>query len=389
MQRFLIIGAVALVAGSMGVTQVATMESDLQRLEEFSRIHPQRTALLESEMRTLQAELSRTVDEASDLRESEVNQDSILQRRIVSLEASLLRATEKLETQSNALFALEQGPRDVQRQLNHFEEDLQIRARATEAMLAATQDQFERIISLVSEDTAEQDEGIEGRWQDIVAPTVQLSGETTVGSGVLLTSRHLGKGAGYETLLITSWHVVRDILADAGSNSAPVPVSVFDLNGDVRSLTASLLCREVKMDAALLRLNTRKRLNHGATLATREDLDSRRVFHNLYAVGCPLGNDPIPTRGEIVDLTHVVDGTSYWMISAPTYIGNSGGGIYDAQSGRLMGLFSKIYTHGNVRPTVVPHMGLVTPLGPFYDWLEETGNAQVLEGPDGTTLIPR
>ena len=154
------------------------------------------------------------------------------------------------------------------------------------------------------------------------------------------------------------------------------------MNGEVRSLTASLLCREVKMDAALLRLNTRKRLDHGATLATHEDLDSRRVFHNLYAVGCPLGNDPIPTFGEIADVRHVVDGESYWMISAPTYIGNSGGGIFDAENHRLLGVFSKIYTHGALRPTVVPHMGLVTPLDAIYGWLETVGFAHVIPGKD-------
>lgn len=389
MQRFFLLGAVALVAGSMGVTRVATMEGDLQRLEEFSRLNPQRTTLLEGELHALQAKLGRAVDEVAEMRDSDGHQDKLIGRRIASLEAALQRATERLRTQSNALFALEQGPGDVQQRLTSFEADLQLRAKATEAMLAATQDQFERLNDLVGDDTSAADEDVIGRWRDIVAPTVQLSGETTVGSGVLLTSRHLGKGAGYETLLVTSWHVVRDILADAGSDEAPVPVAVFDMQGNVRSMTASLLCREVKMDAALLRLNSRKRLDHGATLATRQELDSRRVFHDLYAVGCPLGNDPIPTRGEIADLTHVVDGTSYWMISAPTYIGNSGGGIYDAGSGRLMGLFSKIYTHGSVRPTVVPHMGLVTPLGPFYDWLEETGNARVDEGPNGTVLIPQ
>jgi hypothetical protein len=68
------------------------------------------------------------------------------------------------------------------------------------------------------------------------------------------------------------------------------------------------------------------------------------------------------------------------MISAPTYIGNSGGGIFDAQTHELLGIFSKIYTHGNLRPTVVPHMGLVTPLITVYDWLERTGHGDLVPG---------
>jgi hypothetical protein len=63
------------------------------------------------------------------------------------------------------------------------------------------------------------------------------------------------------------------------------------------------------------------------------------------------------------------------MISAPTYIGNSGGGIFDAESHELLALFTKIYTHGTVRPMVVPHMGLATPLIAVYDWLDRVGYA--------------
>jgi hypothetical protein len=68
------------------------------------------------------------------------------------------------------------------------------------------------------------------------------------------------------------------------------------------------------------------------------------------------------------------------MISAPTYIGNSGGGIFDAESHELLGIFSKIYTHGSVRATIVPHMGLVTPLEKIYDWFETTEYGYLAQG---------
>jgi hypothetical protein len=76
------------------------------------------------------------------------------------------------------------------------------------------------------------------------------------------------------------------------------------------------------------------------------------------------------------------------MLSAPTYIGNSGGGIFDAKSHQLIGVFSKIYTHGNLRPTVVPHMGLATPMHQVYEWIEKEklGRLVANEG-HGPTLI--
>ena len=78
------------------------------------------------------------------------------------------------------------------------------------------------------------------------------------------------------------------------------------------------------------------------------------------------------------------------MISAPTYIGNSGGGIFGADDRCLLGLFSKIYTHGALRPVIVPHMGLVTPLVEVYDWLEERDLATIEELPTGgVQLVPK
>jgi len=222
------------------------------------------------------------------------------------------------------------------------------------------------------------DRDVETMWRKLMGPTVQLTGESTVGSGVLLESRPLPDGDGYQNYLLTAWHVVRDILADADALDGPVPVTMYSPEGAKTHFQAELLRFDPELDTALLILDTPERIPFGATLATREELDSIRIFSNIYAAGCPLGNDPIPTFGELADTRHIVDGELYWMTSAPTYVGNSGGGIFDAESFKLIGIFSKIYTHGNLRPTVVPHMGLSTPLTIVYDWLETVGYSELI-----------
>jgi S1-C subfamily serine protease len=215
-------------------------------------------------------------------------------------------------------------------------------------------------------------------WRELVGPVVQLAGETSVGSGVLLPSRPSPEG-GFLTPLLTAWHVVRDIQGDPPDLELPVPVEIYREDGTTRNEKAKLLAHDPKLDVALLELATSDALDFGARLAPRSRLADARIFDAVVAVGCPLGNDPIPTRGEISQTCHEVDGSTYWMISAPTYIGNSGGGIFDARTHELLGIFSKIYTHGTLRPTVVPHMGLVTSLRTIYDWLDRVGYAQ-LEG---------
>ena len=113
-----------------------------------------------------------------------------------------------------------------------------------------------------------------------------------------------------------------------------------------------------------------------------------RVWDQIYAIGCPLGNDPIPTRGAISSIENRLNGTNYWMVNAPTYYGNSGGGIFDAESRALIGVFSKIYTHGRSNPIVIPHMGLCTPITSIYKWLDEQKLAYAIEGhPAGAALL--
>ncbi len=162
-----------------------------------------------------------------------------------------------------------------------------------------------------------------------------------------------------------------------------------DAFGGKRHFTATLIGHDVPLDAALLCVNSTEQFPVGAALPTRQRLNEARVFDSIVAVGCPLGNDPIPTRGHLSDLYHSVSSERFWMISAPTYIGNSGGGIYSDSSHELLGIFSKIYTHGAIRPTVIPHMGLVTPLEEFYDWIDGSQLAEVVEGDDEATIVLR
>jgi len=213
-----------------------------------------------------------------------------------------------------------------------------------------------------------------GRWQNLMGPAVQLAGGGTIGSAVLLPGEP-SKG-GWRTRVLTAWHVVRDIRLGLGED-ALIPVMVYSEDGSVREEEARLLCRDASMDVALLEITSTNARLPAVRLASRERLRAVEVFEPIYAVGCPLGNDPIPTHGQLSDSHHDVDGTNHWMISAPTYIGNSGGGIFHAETDELIGIFSKIYTHGTLRPTVIPHMGLAVPLDEIYEWMEREGYASL------------
>jgi len=209
----------------------------------------------------------------------------------------------------------------------------------------------------------------EGMFREMVAPTIQITGEETVGSGVLVHER--AAAGGYEIFALTAYHVIRNILNE-GSDASDLRVVLYSEAGATEA-AASLLAHDEGNDIALLRIVSDRPAPALAHMLPEERVAGLRVFTPVYTVGCPLGNDPIPTFGEIASTRSVVQGQEYWMINAPAYFGNSGGGIFLATTRELSGLYSKIYTHGRGRPTVISHMGLVTPLSQVREFLTRSG----------------
>lgn len=223
----------------------------------------------------------------------------------------------------------------------------------------------------------------------MLTPTVQLSGDETVGSGVVISSEPRANGTGYDSYVLTAFHVVRNILADDAS-IAKRGITVTIYEGDKKTTRlCDLVAKHAKMDVALCKLRGDARVYSVAKLIAPSRIAEIKIWHPVFAVGCPLGNDPIPTGGFVASLASEVRGTSYWMVNAPTYYGNSGGGIYCGEERELVAVFSKIYTHGSSRPVVIPHMGLCVPMSLVYPWLREKGYGALIPTEDMSTIADR
>ncbi|MGE0144741.1 MAG: trypsin-like peptidase domain-containing protein [Planctomycetota bacterium] len=222
--------------------------------------------------------------------------------------------------------------------------------------------------------------------RELLLPAVQLNGDDTVGSGTLVRSSLDPNTGKVENWVLTAYHVVRNILADTPrAQSEGLPITIYE-EGSKYETRGDLVAFDKDLDTAVLRLRTERQFHHVAKVLTRSEADHVKLWDEIYAIGCPLGNDPIPTRGSIASQSNVLNGVNYWMINAPTYYGNSGGGIYLADSRSLVGVFSKIYTHGRGNPVVIPHMGLCTPIKSVYEWLDREKLSHVLD--QGTLTDP-
>ncbi len=369
---------------ALGTIEIAGMGGRLTVLESRPADDPARVAALERQVVDLSTSLGTSLAAITELSRAS-SRHRELGRGLSDLEADLRETACRLDEQREwfgrlTLLEAEAGPRAIEERIAEFANSVDARWREVGDLAARAQVMADAARADVLNVEREIEHDPDQLWHDLLGPTVQVSGEETVGSGVLLAGAMSATVSDPCTYVLTAWHVIRDRFTNPDAPTPEVPVTLYAPGKRLQTEFARLVDHDAYLDVALLRLETTRRIDVAVRLAPRERLGSVRVFDRIYAVGCPLGNDPIPTWGEVADVNHVVDGQSYWMVSAPTYIGNSGGGIFDAETHELLALFTKIYTHGTVRPMVVPHMGLATPMHIVYDWLDRVGYA-ALEPP--------
>jgi S1-C subfamily serine protease len=274
--------------------------------------------------------------------------------------------------------------RDVTRTqslMDTYVDELRSSSKRAQSTIEATRSELNRVADSVQPDHRELS-------KSMLLPTVQLNGDDTVGSGTLVFSGPNPNTGKNETYVVTSYHVVRNILADTPSARSEGILTTIYSDQDRKDVRADMLVFEQRIDAALLKLRTEQVWPNLANVLSKTDAAKVEVWDPICAVGCPLGNDPIPTNGSISSLKNELNGANYWMINAPTYFGNSGGGIYLAKSRQLVGVFSKIYTHGKGNPVVIPHMGLCTPISLVHDWLGREKFGWVLDSAEVVAVDP-
>lgn len=349
--------------------RVQTLRLELREMREilrdreqaFSAVHTAQEALAE-DYAALQAAHASLVDEAAGLRDRTAELDrerdavQLLLGKIEELELELVEEREQLESriaaESERLQLDLAGVRAAQ-------QDFEARAAAAPVPATST---------------------VAALREQVLGPVFQLSGGEAVGSAVLVGKIDDEDDPHY--LALSCYHVVRDILEGRDDFDDYREVSfraVFTgLDASERAYPVRMIEWDIASDLALLKVETSADLGPVARIAPLDRTEEIGVFREIYTVGCPLGTAAQATRGMITRETWEVAGEPYWMVSSPAYFGNSGGGVFHAETLELVGIFAKIYTHGSYRPQVITHMGLAVPLNRLHSWLTEVGHAELL-----------
>jgi serine protease Do len=205
------------------------------------------------------------------------------------------------------------------------------------------------------------------------------------GSGVVIASRP--KGQGSECFVLTSGHTVADAIGQK---------AIYLLFGRQRGAgtkeTGSLVAyRETAdLDLALLRAESDE-------CVPARPAAPPRLGESIWVVTFPWGRNLVLARGIVSQVNG--DGaldrelTPRLMVDASVSYGASGGGVYNARDGGLIGLVegyrtARVTSQGSERPWYIdvpmPGQTLVTPLSDIRRFLAETGHSELILATPGS-----
>jgi len=130
-------------------------------------------------------------------------------------------------------------------------------------------------------------------------------------------------------------------------------------------------------DWALLRVRDKEnKADWVANMFPLEDIENVHIFDDCYAVGASLGHPPVASNGMITYMDDEIDHFKYWMSSAPTIFGNSGGAVYRWSGGRKQYEYIGIPSRISIQPMgfsadAITHMGYFIPIDRVYSLLED------------------
>jgi len=214
-----------------------------------------------------------------------------------------------------------------------------------------------------------------------IYPIVRVATLSSTGSGSIVYSQ-LNKEGTYSTYILTNFHVVDSAVIlekvwDTDMQAyvqrerrSVVYVEIFKYRhvstpiGTMR-VEADIVLYNFDEDIALLKLRTEEQAQYIALLS--KDPPDVKVMDESVAVGYSVGFPPIPSVGVITRLNFQIDSLPYHISCSQIIFGNSGGAIFKADTGELIGIPSLVPIVGWGTP--VTHMGLFIPVDRVYAWL--------------------
>lgn len=189
-----------------------------------------------------------------------------------------------------------------------------------------------------------------------ICALIKVKSENSVssGSGTLIKTNSKDEHA-----VLTAKHVV-----EPSGKEVAIEVVVNGFSFDVAEVFL-----HPKYDIAILTFKTSYVLGYAEI-----DNGNPKPIEEVYAAGYPLQIGLIVTHGIANYSVQGPPGAGYapmFFCSAPIYSGNSGGGVYSKESGKLIGVSIMAGAEASYyNKVIVPHTHLFIPTRAIHSWIE-------------------
>jgi len=226
--------------------------------------------------------------------------------------------------------------------------------------------------------------------EDMIYPTVRVRAEGVGGSGLIIYSKPAPTNENkYETYVFTCNHVIEKAIKFiekwsplAGrkitvEDRIEVQVEVFKYEGVSRlvggtTYQAEIMAWDKQSDIALLKIKSSEKLPYVAKLYPKGKEEEILLGTPSIAVGCSLGHEPIICYGNITSKHDRHENKEYWMSTANTIFGNSGGAEFLADTHEYVGITAMVSgVQLGFSVDIITWMGFFVPITTIYEFLEE------------------
>lgn len=219
------------------------------------------------------------------------------------------------------------------------------------------------------------------RHQKVAMPCVRIRADMAGGSGTVIYSK------GGSTYVLTNHHVVTSCIDIEKRWSAllkserktdvfkVVDAHFFDYQWSSRavggtSIQSDIVAYDRDEDLALLKLRSRREVENIAELYPLGEEDKLRIGMKVIAVGAGMGEPPVQTEGLLSQFGREIDRREYWLTTAATIFGNSGGALFLKETLQLLGVPSRIAVAMlGFSADPITHLSYSIPITRIYNFL--------------------
>jgi S1-C subfamily serine protease len=225
------------------------------------------------------------------------------------------------------------------------------------------------------------------RHRCIALPCVRIRAAISGGSGTVIYSQESSDG--YSTYILTNHHVVAGCIKIEDRWSSllrserkldvfeTVDAHFFDYRWESRaiggkSIQADIMAYDKEEDLALIKLRSDQPAPAVARMYPRGEENKLRIGMPVICVGAGLGEAPVQTGGFLSQFGREIERREFWLSTASSIFGNSGGALFLADTYALIGVPARIAVMMLAfSADTITHLSYAIPITRIYDFLEE------------------